>query len=92
MRIILTHISILNSSTEPSDHRRHQYSCGSGRDEDAPEIGTRWVRHKLSAFSSASTPLSRSIRGARKPLALQTRLTIAISGGEVYVIGQAGGR
>jgi hypothetical protein len=31
------HISILNSTYEPSDVRQHQYLCGFERDEDALE-------------------------------------------------------
>ena len=58
---VLPHISILNSTSESSDRRNHQYSCGCKRDEDVPEVSAQWVRYKVSPFSSPSTPLSRSI-------------------------------
>jgi len=54
---VLAHISILNSTYEPSEARRHQYLCGFERDEDAPEVHTQWVRIKTVRFSSLSTPL-----------------------------------
>jgi len=48
----LPHISILSCSSESSDRRHHQYSCGCERDEDVPEVQTEWVRNKTSLFSS----------------------------------------
>src|ERR1700693_4689081 len=53
----LPHISFLNLAWEPSDSRRHLYSCGFERDEDAPEVHTQWVKHKTSHFSYRSTLL-----------------------------------
>jgi len=44
----------LDSSAEPLDRRHHQYSCGCESDEDALEVGTQWVRNKISHFSSCS--------------------------------------
>src|ERR1039458_1650669 len=59
--VTLAHISILNSISESSDHRNHQYSCGCESYEDASEVSTQWVRNRISPFSSLSTPLSGSI-------------------------------
>ena len=53
----LPHISILNSTDEPFDARRHQYLCGFELDEHTPEVRTQWVKHKTVRFSSLSTPL-----------------------------------
>src|SRR5258708_7906598 len=54
---ILSHISFLNLAWEPSNSRRHLYSCGFERDEDAPEVHPQWVKHKTSHFSYRSTLL-----------------------------------
>ena len=32
------------------------YWCGFGRDDDAAEVHTQWVRHQTSPFGSLSTP------------------------------------
>src|SRR5437764_11587555 len=50
------HISVFNCISESSDRYHHQYFCGSERDEDAPEISTQWVKHKINPSSSPSTP------------------------------------
>ena len=51
------HISFLNLAWKPSDVRRHLYSCGYERDEDALEVETQWVKHKTNHFSYHSTLL-----------------------------------
>ena len=58
---VLPHISILISTSESSDRRNYQYSCGCKRDEDVPGVSTQLVEYKISPFSSPSTALSRSI-------------------------------
>ena len=64
----LTRISDLNARSEPSDVRHHQYSCGCESDDDAPEVKTQWVIHKISPFSSPSTLRSGSISKVRASL------------------------
>jgi len=43
---------IFGSSSESSDRRRHQYPCECGRDEDAMELRSRWVRYKINRAHS----------------------------------------
>ena len=50
----IARISILSSADEPLGVRRHQYLCGFECNEDALEVHTRWVRNKISPFSSRS--------------------------------------
>jgi hypothetical protein len=56
-KLVLTHISNLNSTNEPLGVRRHLCLCGFECGEDALEVHTRWVRNKISPFSSLSTRL-----------------------------------
>ncbi len=69
--VLYAHISILSFTSESSDHRRHQYSCGCERDEDAPEVETQGVRYKISPFSPACA--GRCDPGARTRRATRVR-------------------
>lgn len=51
---VLPHISILNSTQESSDVRRHQYLCGFECNVYAPEVHSQWVRNKTSHSSYRS--------------------------------------
>ena len=57
--ILLARISDLNSISESSDRRFHQYSCGCESDGKALEVDTLWVKAQNSLFSSPSTLPSR---------------------------------
>jgi hypothetical protein len=51
MKIVSTHISILNFTYKPLDARFHQCLCRFERDEDVLEVETQWVRARTSHFS-----------------------------------------
>ena len=52
-------------------------------------VGARVERGAIAVFGVLGRGANGPFRGPRKHLALQTRLTIAFSGGKVYVIGRS---
>ena len=62
-------------------------AAGTGKVSEA-----RVERGAVAAFGVVARGTDGPSRGQRKDLALQTGLTIAFSGGQVHVIGRAGGR
>jgi hypothetical protein len=63
------------------------------REAEAGKMPEAWVeRGAVAVFGVLARGANGPFHGPWKNLALQTRLTIAFSGGQVYVIGRAGGR
>jgi hypothetical protein len=72
---ISSHISILNSTSESSDRRNHQYSCGCKGDEDVPEVSIQLVR-SVSSFGMLRRDKTGPFHGPWKHPALNPGWTL----------------